>query len=1801
MTKSRTASRYTRLSTSASAFLMVIAGLMIIPAKTSAAEIHADVVAMDQVIVYNRMGAFNPAGMMFALARDVFPIEMPDSEGSSKRFDGPFNQSNSCAEVICEPGNVQLRPDKRPRPITLRVNEGDTLVIRLTNLLAKWPVTDADNAPGGIGLPGIQSEQPATRNVSVHVQGMQLDEVIEDDGSKAGRGDSLVAPGDDRTYRLVAEKEGAYTLTSGPNLGGEGGSGAIANGLFGIVNVEPAGSEWYRSQLTRRELEWATTGTTPAGQPIIDYDALYPAVVSNPAFVDHAMTPGEPETQPHPYAGSPILKILTDSGEIFHSDLNAIVTGPGRGNFAGVSSNPIYPAREKPFREYTVAFHDEIKVVQAFPDWYEVMEFTLDGVKDGFAINYGTGGIGSEIIANRLGKGPMKDCVDCKYEEFFLTSWAVGDPAMIVDVPATLSDPAVAEPVVATKAFYPDDPANVFHGYINDRTKVRNIHVGTEHHIFHLHAHQWLFAPDDDNSSYLDSQAIGPGSSFTYEIAYSGGGNRNKSPGDAILHCHFYPHFAQGMWGLWRVHDVFEMGTPMGEDGRPTPLARALPDGEIAAGTPIPAVVPIPGQAMAPMPAVDVAIEGGQVVVVHQDGEGITKTPILSAEVEGNPGYPFYIPGVAGHRPPTPPMDIADGRTGGIPRHVITGGTAVSQETMTDFTKELISAVGFELPENGTSAEQAAMAFHGTQSGGSSYHHDSYTPEGSRAFGSDGFEVNGLPPMPGAPYADPCRTDDGRAIDMNRTYKASVIQLNDLAMNKAGWHFSQQRIVALDTDIDEAGNLLKAPEPFVMRANSGDCIEYQHTNRVPHIYEGDDFQVRTPTDVIGQHIHLVKFDVTSSDGAANGWNYEDGTLSPDEITERIEALTNPDPANPGHWTGGTSLASAGTHRTTIQRWYVDPVLNNKGEDRGLGNVFTHDHFGPSTHQQVGLYAALLVEPRGSVWRDPETGVAFGGEGMPEATAASWRADILPAEGREGLFESYREFYLEFADFQLAYWGAGGAAMGRPVNPPDRKEIGLPDILETNRDGLGRNKGPRPEAISAADPGTFVVNYRNEPLALRVVDPSTLHAGPVPGPQQAEGLKGDMAFAFSSTVSRNSIDPLTDMENPDNWPYNSAEAYATASTGAMPGDPFTPILRVYPGDPVSIRSNVGAHEEGHNFSINGIKWLQEFANPSSGFTNSQMMGISEYFRFEVPSLGKVRGDGGADVDDYLYRAGSSVDALWNGSWGLLRAYADRQPNLMDLPNNPEPWITFKGKPPKKEKPAQDQIQHYTVVAVAAEAVLPNQDGLFDPSGTGGTLVYNDAPGIAGGPLHDPTALMYVLSRDLEPVVPGDELCLRPVGKGKKPKKVEDVTLPACRVRLKSGAPVEPLILRAAAGRWVDVDLYNKVLLPAVDGFGNMVFDSSGNPVFEDNGQALYVDGVKLSETARASVAFDTVPDLDGFNSLPMIVEHFNANDIRPSAHVGLHPQLVGYDVSSEDGMNVGYNADQTAAPGEKVSYRWYAGDIRYDRSGARIHTPVEFGAVNLMPADPIKHSNKGLVGALIIEPEGSTWVDDSGTRASATVFHGMRSFRDFVLVFQDDLNLRFGSSASWRLSDGLFAVNGGDPVPTVAEEEDAEDSGMKGINYRSDPIWYRLGLAPTADAQETRAWDFTDAFSDMPGAPVTPIFTADTGEEVRFRILKPGGHSRNHVFTLHGHLWTRHPFSTEVTPDGRELPTTITGINDTSFYHGEQMGHGPSNHFNVVPKHGAGGIHQVPGDYLYRDMVPVHVYNGIWGLFRVDDR
>jgi manganese oxidase len=1748
------------------------------PPTTCQRQITAQVVALDQPFFLNRLGAFEATGMMFALKRDIIPI----------------------SGTTLTPGNVQLRPDKRPRPLVLRMNVGDCLTITFTNLLAQ-PRKDAD--------------QVNTRNASIHVIGMEVTTSIADDGSNVGKNNTpFVAPGGTAIYHLFAQHEGGYVMYSTDTIGGEADGGQQSAGLLGAINVEPPGARWYRSQVTKNELDVAAPTKFADGHPNIFYDVVYPLN--------------------SPLAGIPVLNMLSSTNEIVKSDLTALITGPldptgkpGRFPPNTFFKNPQLPDREQPFREFTIIYHDEIGAVQAFPEFFDPLNnppppgegpiadgigFTLHSAVDGFAINYGTGGIGSEVIANRLGVGPQWNCTECKYEEAFLSSWAVGEPAMVVDIPANSRDAQgnVIKGPKATKALYPDDPSNVYHSYIGDHTKFRILHGGVkEHHIHHQHAHQWVHTPNSDDSSYDDSQAIGPGAAFTLEMTYNGGGNRNQVVGDSIFHCHFYPHFAQGMWSLWRTHDVFEAGTQLDANGRPAVGSRALPDGEIKAGTPIPALIPIPTIAMAPMP--------GPAQVDNATGQVKLPSPVTV-----NPGYPFFVAAVAGHRPPKPPYFTEF--DGGLPRHVITGGTFNEAHNRLDFHKTLITANATQYPELGTAAEIVAMNYHAVRQ------HASIKPDGTAA----PFITNGLPPAMGAPYADPCVDDNGVATGVPRTYQSADIEL-PVTYNKAGWYYKQHRMAALWQDVAPTRNHTRAPQPLFFRANSNDCITFKFTNLVPNEMQQDDFQVRTPTDVIGQHIHLVKFDVTASDGAGNGWNYEEGAFSPGEVIERINAINKPG----GSWTplpGQPTTVAVKQHpfftgpdglgaQVVVERWYADRTINNvpapNTQDRTLRTVFTHDHFGPSSHQQAGLYAGLLIEPEKSTWKDSESGVAYATR--TDGGPTGWET-IITDTVHPNL--SFREFMMEFQDYQLAYTGNN-----IPINPPARDEVPInPAVPDGTVLLLPAVKCPQsrliilppcPEALSAADVGTFTVNYRNEPIPLRIIQPGTT--------SQAAGAAGDLAQVYRSNVTR--ADP-----NFNTQPL----IYPPLSNDLRGGDPYTPLFRTYQDDQLEVRMLVGAHEEGHNFHVHGTRWLREPSDARSGWRGSQMVGISEHMEFDLPPLSsfvKVNG-----VADFLYAPGASEDDQWNGLWGLIRAYNGVRADLQVLPNN-----TNGGKQntatnvedfnTTADTTSTAKVASYTTTSLdsgtattdtsltvptdqAVDETLSTtttclncaaaQTAITDPNfvdtsvvstdGTGssitansvpapgskysvcprgaprrtfdvtaipasdlpaGTLTYNSrTPILKGeqgtteqGPLTDPTAIIYVRTSDLDPTTH----------------------------KLKATVPVEPLVLRAAAGDCINVTLRNH--LPNV------------------------------------------VPDLPGYNTLPMIVNKFNSNQVAVPNLVGLHPELLSVNVLNSDGMNVGLNPVQTVSPGHKRSYQWYAGIAWINpNTNSIVHTPVEFGSVALMPADVIKQASKGAIGALIVEPQGSSWTVDATSRASATLTKADTStFREFVLLLQNNVNMRYKS---------------GNPVKTLAHEEDPEDTGAAGFNYRTEPHWFRKGYAAEApfspvngvcDPICTKDVDFSDVLNNtftnfFTGAattaePQTPIFTATPGQAIRLRLVQPVGHPRNNIFQLHGHVWEEEPYTTPVaftgaTYSGRTVlgtpvlgstiiadqPTSTSDFVNNRFseWEGAQMGVGPSSHFDIIPSGGAGGPFKVTGDYLYRTHQSGQFDKGVWGILRV---
>jgi hypothetical protein len=1817
--------------------------------------IDAEVVALPQPIMLNRLGASVPDGLIFALKRDTVSTQY----------------------------GLQLRRHKRARPIVLRANVGDCIRITLTNAIPSTRFTTTK----------VSGAKTGTKEVSLHVQGLEWTEGPQDDGSFVGLNNSSLAssvppppgpmPPQTLTYTLFAKQEGTFLLYTMGDTSTQGMQ--LQRGLFGAFNVEPKSAEWYRSQVTADDLSQATfnankpdqvpPGTlncttptkctfllkgktidvikTPAGflqtpdnHPLINYDAKY---------VD----------------GTPILKMLNNN-KLVYSDLTAIITGPNAGRFPGTTGpnnpeppcnakddsnpavdplfcgNPASPDRKQPYREVTVVYHEVLNPVtaQAFPIFTDPTtetkagSGTVDAGKDSFAINYGTGGIAAEVYANRIGVGPMGDCVDCKFEEFFLSAWSVGDPAMLVDKPANSNlkapctttaafnappcggkrssntEPYTLTPTMkATAAYFPDDPSNVYHSYINDHLKFRILHGGTGvTHVHHQHAHQWLQSPNSDQGSYLDSQMISPGASYTLEMVYNGSGNRNKVVGDSIFHCHFYPHFAAGMWAMWRTHDTFEAGTfvyPTGKmlngvnvGDQVVPGARALPDGEITAGAPTPALVPLPTIPMAPLPAyaqikTNVNVHGadthfgGQVVIGGTcqsnkingldviggctDGQNLNGT-VINSQFDGtnmtgqfqpsannvieNPGFPYFIPGIAGARAPHPPLDFApDGgggfMDGGLPRHLINGGSiSYERHTPFDWSKDLKTMAAVKLPELGTAVEQAAMKFFGQRcyptffpdgTAGSCPSSNSIPPQSTLNSPPTGFLLNGLPrknlagtipeqlgAQPGAPFADPAVDDNGNAVGTKRVYKAAAIQLN-VVFNKSApvppvnqkplaWHFPQQRILTLWKDvqptIDYSFNKPngRAPEPLFFRGNSGDIIEYWHTNLVPNYYVVDDFQVRTPTDILGQHIHLVKFDVTSSDGAGNGFNYEDGTFSPQEVQDTIRAINLaggisengvktplPDakmpPAdildcalNPGdprcqlcpdNWTD-TSRPICPSWRgaqTTIQRWYLDPLVDSQDVDRTLRTVFTHDHFGPSTHQQAGLYAGLVVEPVNSTWQNSETGVVMGSrlDGGP----TSWKANILTKD-KDNRDVSYREFLLEFQDFQLAYQVKKLPTKAPPLFP-DATSVPNPNPSMGYRNRAYAIGPPgntnKPTLISTAGTfGTQTVNYLNEPIPYRIGT-------------------GDPSKAFDSSV----VQP--------------------GSIPGMSGDPITPQLRAYQGDNVQVRVLVGAHMFSHQFDLLGPTWFSEPSWKNSGYRSVQAMGLSEHFEYlfqvppsSAPSRTRKCPDGMSDANcaDYFYSPSMDEFGFANGLWGLFRAYDPTKEAklLKPLPNNPvgpTAKVDFATCPATLTPPAI--TRKFYITAVTAQKALALRSPVFPATNPAkGQIVFNDRGG-ASKALSNPLGMMYVRTEDLD-------------NQG----------------RLKNGAPIEPLILRANAGDCIEIYL--------------------------TNGMPPYDSDVFLKKQLTYAQPLQTLVPIK----------------LAPSTSVGLQPQLLSYDALTSAGTNIGFNSknqvDQLVKYGETKKYQWYAGKIERDSSGVLNYTPVEFGTLNLIPSDPLFQNINGLFGSMIIEPAGSKWTcdmeakDGNGnpiqtscdppsseknfTRASGRVSPtNGKEFREFVPMISDSINVFQGQTTATTSA----------------------------VNYRTEPKNFRYAGNTTQDF----SCMLSNQLIQTPAKdPQTPIFTAQPGEKVRFRMAHPFGTGTSQVFTIHGHNWQRNPYQ----QNSREI-----GNNNLSQWLGSRDNHGSTDHFELVLDK-AGGTGAVPGDYLYSVWHPIQARLGPWGLFRV---
>lgn len=268
-------------------------------------------------------------------------------------------------------------------------------------------------------------------------------------------------------------------------------------------------------------------------------------------------------------------------GALIAEPMGSSWTDPVRGDelesglYADVH-NPFLPS----CREFVWFFHDEMEIVDLTgekpfdPDSFQPSSTPVQNYR-------------SEPMRNRM-KLIMEGvvCPNCSGEEVHHDSWTFGDP---------------------------DTP--ILKAYVGDPVKIRLIHGGVkETHVFHYHVHQWLSEPTELNSELNDSHAISPQNFYTISTLY-GAGSMQKAFGEAIIHCHLYPHFGEGMWGIQRTFNTLQDGTQCYPNGLPVQILQPLPD-------------------RAPPPP-----------------------PTMK-----KPGFPNFIPGIFGSKAPRPPLGIVGGR-----------------------------------------------------------------------------------------------------------------------------------------------------------------------------------------------------------------------------------------------------------------------------------------------------------------------------------------------------------------------------------------------------------------------------------------------------------------------------------------------------------------------------------------------------------------------------------------------------------------------------------------------------------------------------------------------------------------------------------------------------------------------------------------------------------------------------------------------------------------------------------------------------------------------------------------------------------------------------------------------------------------------------------------------------------------------------------------------------------------------------------------------------------------------------------
>ena len=826
--------------------------------------------------------------------------------------------------------------------------------------------------------------------------------------------------------------------------------------------------------------------------------------------------------------------------------------------------------------------------------------------------------------------------------------------------------------------------------YLGDPAKFRLVHGGSD--IFHSHhphggTIRWARDPKvqktlfdagrngpvkfprmRSTSERVDVQVIGPSQVFDLEPD-CGSGLCQHLAADFLFHCHVAHHYVAGMWSYWRVYNTLQ--TPGFQQDI------------------MPALVELPDRKGIRKAAVDSTALIGKTVDWFGKKWSITKN---RTDFSANPAQVSIRDWVTAMLPPQGQPGHAEDWRGQIMAHdatvldwawkkTRTGLLAMTErETVQEWPKYRAPDEHMEIPVGPGNRRKIAfdaatgklawphMQPHfgkrppfARQHGPAPWLEPFHVAEGSVIQKDDIFN----------PYGDPGGSESGGGVgDIETTRPARPGEQGPWSLCPSqSDNMAQRKLYRLNVlgqlpitlakgdgtnppVVDDDGLLyvLKEEEaavlanedmrvPLVYRGNVYDCIDVILTST------WRDNPENGFSSKLNIHPHMWQFDNQASDGVISGFAYEqavrpykdelvdashglpaamNGNLGKDVRMGR-SAIVLDDAADAARYHVGTELVIGMDQLESFEIRRIKSIRgkkitfetplsfsHKKGEivsveyvryryypDADFGTTYWHDHAFGAISWQHGAFGSTIIEPPGSTYHDPVTG---------DLRRSGYVVDIRTNEPHSvDATGSFREMVLHIQDTMFST--ANTVSTGNP-----------------------------PELLKQAAAAAHTLLYPIEKQENIMLTPNAY----LNGGTHTTGSALNMRLA--PVNRRLSVNPDTSM----------------IFSSRVHGDPDTPLLRAYLGDPIVIRNLVTAVNETHTMAVTGHWFRYQRYNPDSQPRSAIHIGIAERHDVSIPYAGGPQRMPG----DYLYYNGRA-SKLTEGSWGLIRVLGERVDDLQPL--------------------------------------------------------------------------------------------------------------------------------------------------------------------------------------------------------------------------------------------------------------------------------------------------------------------------------------------------------------------------------------------------------------------------------------------------------------------------------------------------------------------------------------------------------